>query len=273
MAADIPALLADLRAESRVLETLLGALPAAAWNRPTPSPGWSIRDQVTHLAYFDEAAVLAAADPERFEAEAAELLALGDDFPDQVAARFRGLPGPQALAWFASARAALLGTLAVADPRRRLPWYGPPMGLASAITARLMETWAHTQDITDTVGVTRQPTARLRHIAHLGVSTMAFTHTLHGLPVPAAPVRVDLLAPGKDHWTWGPAEASDQVSGTALDFCLAVTQRRHPADTGLRITGETARRWMSIAQAYAGRPGTGRAPGQPAPVTVRGDRP
>jgi uncharacterized protein (TIGR03084 family) len=262
-AALVAALLADLREESLVTETLLRPLAPADWDLPTPAPGWTIRDPVTHLAYFDQAAVLAALDPERFSIEASELIVLGEDFPDQVAARFRRMPGADALEWFASARATLIETYSATDPKLRLPWYGPPMSVASAITARLMETWAHTQDIADTLGLTREPANRLRHIAHLGVSTMAFTHVLHGRPVPAGPIRVDLLGPEGAHWTWGPAGAADRISGDAVDFCLVVTQRRHIGETGLRVTGQAARGWMEIAQAFAGRPTTRSASGGP----------
>ncbi len=69
-------------------------------------------------------------------------------------------------------------------------------------------------------------------------------------------------APGGGTWTWGPDGARDMVTGPALDFCLAVTQRRHVDDTTLRITGPVAAEWMGIAQAFAGPPGPGRAPGR-----------
>jgi uncharacterized protein (TIGR03084 family) len=262
MPVDLAALAADLKAETDVVTAMLDPLPAADWDRSTPSPGWTIRDQVTHLAYFDDTAAMAVTDPARFQVEADQLMALGDHFPDHVAARYRHLPGEQAIDWFRAARTRLLHTVAGADPRLRLPWYGPPMSLASAVTARLMETWAHGQDIADTLGVTRAPTARLRHVAHLGVSTFAFTHTLHGLDTPADPVRVELEAPDGGRWTWGPPDAADRVTGTAVDFCLVVTQRRHLDDTALQVTGRTARDWLAIAQAYAGRAGEGRPPGR-----------
>jgi hypothetical protein len=38
-----------------------------------------------------------------------------------------------------------------------------------------------------------------------------------------------------------------------------VTQRRHPDDTGLVVTGPVAQQWISIAQAFAGPAGPGRA--------------
>ena len=53
------------------------------------------------------------------------------------------------------------------------------------------------------------------------------------------------------------------ISGPALDFCLVVTQRRHIADTDLTVVGDLAVDWMSVAQAFAGPPGPGRAPAAP----------
>ena len=50
------------------------------------------------------------------------------------------------------------------------------------------------------------------------------------------------------------------MTGTALDFCLVVTQRRHPSGTTLSVTGDVAARWMTLAQAFAGVPGPGREP-------------
>ena len=71
-------------------------------------------------------------------------------------------------------------------------------------------------------------------------------------------------------WTWGPADAADRVSGTALDFCLLVTQRRHRDDLALAVDGEAAQHWMAIAQAFAGPPGPGRRPkGKPMNRPVR----
>jgi uncharacterized protein (TIGR03084 family) len=259
MAADLAGLISDLGAETAVLDALLAPLGDAEWRTPTPAAGWSIADQVSHLAYFDETTLLSLVDPDEFGRGAAALLARGDDFPDQVAAEHRHLGGPALLAWFRRARAGLLDGYARVEPGRRLPWYGPDMGAASSVTARLMETWAHGQDIADALGAERPATGRLRHIADLGVRTRAFSFALRGQPAPAGPVRVELAAPGGGAWSWGPEDARDRVTGPALDFCLAVTQRRHLADTGLGVTGAGAGAWMSVAQAFAGAPGPGRA--------------
>ena len=260
MAADIPALLADLAAESAALEAVLAPLPAVDWLAPTPAAGWTISDQVSHLAYFDQAALLSVTDPDRFRAQAAALAGGGEDFPDRIAAQFRHLGGAELLPWFQAARRALLDGYAAADPARRLPWYGPDMGLASSITARLMETWAHAQDIYDALELDREPTARLRHVAHIGIGARAYSFAVHGQPQPAAPIRVELAAPDGSQWTWGPADAADRVTGPALDFCLVVTQRRHRDDTALEVTGPAATAWMAIAQSFAGPAGPGRPP-------------
>lgn len=260
MAADLAPLIADLAAESAALDAMLAPLTDAQWTMPTPAAGWSITDQVTHLAYFDETTVLSLLDADRFRREAAELLARGDDFPDQVAAEHRQLDGTALLAWFRRARAALLDGYAAVDPAARLPWYGPDMGPASSVTARLMETWAHGQDVADALGIDRPATDRLRHIAHLAVRTFGFSFVLNARPVPTDPVRVELVAPDGGEWSWGPPDATDRVSGTALDFCLVVTQRRHLSDTDLQVTGDTAGAWLAVAQTFAGAPGPGRAP-------------
>jgi uncharacterized protein (TIGR03084 family) len=260
MPADLGALTADLVAETAGLDEILGALLPAQWQLRTPAPGWTIADQVSHLAYFDEATLLSIRDPDLFRRDAEALTGRGGDFPDQVAAEYRHLGAADLLRWFRAARQALLDGYARTDPAARLPWYGLDMGLASSVTARLMETWAHGQDIADTLGIQRPATSRLRHVAHLGVRSLAYSYAVNGLPQPDVPIRVELAAPDGGQWTWGPEDAADRVTGTALDFCLVVTQRRHRTDTGLVITGQTAGQWIAIAQAFAGGAGRGRPP-------------
>jgi len=254
-------LLADLHEESQVVDGLLSGLGPEAWCTPTPAQGWSVGDQVSHLAYFDDAVVMAATDPDQFEVDACALMAQGPDFPDDVADLFRSLTAAELLDWFRTARGGLLEVFATVEPRTRVPWYGPSMSAASAVTARLMETWAHGQDIADAVGADYPATLRLRHIAHLGVRTFGFSFELKGLEIPTAVVRVSLVAPDGTRWEWGDPNALESVSGPALDFCLVVTQRRHPDDTGLVTNGPVGARWLSLAQAYAGPSGAGRTPG------------
>jgi len=258
---DLSALIADLAAETAALRELTDPLADADWRLPTPAAGWIVADQVSHLAYFDEVSVTAAVDPKRF-ADIADQARSGATDADAIAAQFRGMPPAELQEWFATARDRFLEVFSGLDPAQRVPWFGPPMSVASSVTARLMETWAHGQDIADALGAVREPTGRLRHVAHIGVGARAYSYVARGLPVPAEPVRVELVGPAGEQWSWGPAEAENLVSGPALDFCLLVTQRRHRADTAVKASGAVADDWLGIAQSFAGPPGTGRAPGQ-----------
>lgn len=256
----LDSLVDDLLAETGELRQVLAGLTAADWSRDTPAAGWTITDQVTHLAYFDDVTRLSLTDADEFTAEAGRLTADGDDYPDRVAAKYHELTPAAALAWLDRARPALAAAFRQADPAVRLPWFGPPMSPVSSATARIMETWAHGQDILDTVGIARVATARLRPVADIGIRALRYTYTVHGLEVPADPIRVELTGPDGARWDWGPADAANRVAGPALDFCLLVTQRRHRDDTALRVTGPVAEQWTSIAQAFAGPAGPGRPP-------------
>jgi uncharacterized protein (TIGR03084 family) len=238
------------------------------WDLATPAEGWAVRDQVSHLAYFDDAGRLAMVDPEAFARSVDDLLARPDPM-DVHLVPGRAMGGDELLAWWDGAHRAMVGAFATADPSARVPWYGPSMGVLSFVSARLMETWAHGQDVCDALGAERRPTARLRHIARLGVRARPFSYLVRGREVPPGRIEVRLTAPDGDEWRWdagddGAGVAGDQlasVSGTALDFCLVVTQRRNVADTGLVVVGDLAQDWISVAQAFAGPPGPGRPPG------------
>jgi uncharacterized protein (TIGR03084 family) len=256
---------ADLAAEQADLVRIVARLTAAEWARPTPAVGWAVRDQIAHLAYYDSVAAMAIRDPAAFAAELEQAFAGVDgDMGTYEARTLRtDLDGPGTLAHWRAQSAILHQALEAMDPAARVPWYGPPMSGASMATARMMETWAHGQDVVDAVGARREPTARLRHIAHLGVRTRGFSFTLRGQDPPSDDVAVHLTGPAGESWTWGPDDAraaANAVTGPALDFCLVVTQRRHLADTGLAIRGPVAEAWMEVAQAFAGPPGTGRSP-------------
>lgn len=270
-------LLADLADESEQLDALVSPLSPTDWARPTPAPGWSIAHQIAHLAWTDHVALLAVTDAEAFfgsVAAAPDPARIVDDGAEEFLA-----PPPELLARWRAGRAALAGALVEVPPGGKLPWYGTRMSPTSMVTARLMETWAHGQDVADALGVTRTPTARLRHIAHLGFRTLGHGFAAHGRPVPTALVRLDLTAPasasselaspaaasgagsGGATWSYGPADADDRITGPALDFCLLVAQRRHRADLTLAAIGPVADEWLDVAQAFAGPPGAGREPG------------
>ena len=133
-------------------------------------------------------------------------------------------------AWEATAQQVTPAVAAV--PRgEKIVWFGPPLSPTWFLTGRLMETWAHGQDIVDALGISREPTDRLRHIADMGVRTREWSYALRGRTCPAVPVRVELTGPGRGRggpmtpptpcaaprWTsacWSPS------AGTGLDLSL-----------------------------------------------------
>lgn len=260
MAVDLHALAGDLGAETDALLLVLVPLDDAGWATPTPAPGWRIQEQVAHLAYFDEQAALAATDAEAFARELEIAIADPEGITGRIAARARTMSGREVLGWFRAARAAMVGTFLTLDASARVPWYGPPMSVASSLTARIMETWAHGQDVYDALGVDHPVTGALRQVCHLGIRTFGFSYVNRGLEAPDVPVRVELIAPDGARWEWGPEDAVERVSGPALDFALVVTRRVRVTDTTLVVDGPVATEWMGIAQAFAGPPGADPAP-------------
>jgi uncharacterized protein (TIGR03084 family) len=215
---------------------------------------------MAHLAYFDEQAALAARDADAFQRELEAALADPDGITERISARSRGMQPDAVLDWFLAARAEMLSTLLALDPSARVPWYGPPMSLASSLTARIMETWAHGQDVFDALDTEHPVTAAVHHVAYLGFRTVGFSFVNRGMDPPTAPIGLVLTGPAGAEWAFGDPDAADRVTGPALDFALVVTQRRNLADTALVVTGPVATQWMMIAQAFAGPPGAGRAP-------------
>jgi len=254
-------IVSDLRAEQDSLNDIVARIDRDAWTTPTPAEGWDVRDQIGHLTFFDERATEAIAAPEAFLAGIAAASADIDGYKASHLDVARRSSPCEVLSQWRRGRGALLDALDSLDPSARITWYGPSMSARSFATARLMEAWAHGQDIVDALDVERPPTERLRHIALLGVKTMGWSFTVNGLDVPAETVRVTLTAPSGGEWVWNNETTQNTIGGDARDFCLVVTQRRHVADTGLEITGRVAEQWMSIAQAFAGPPGGGRPAG------------
>ena len=259
------ALCEDLRAECTELDALVSGLDAGpGWGLKTRFHGWTPWDEIAHLHLFDRLALRAVADRDDFmrgRGDIEQQLARGTEVSAIARTTFAGLDGPALAARWRTDAQALASALAALEPKARLPWFGPDMSARSFATARLMETWAHGQDIWDALGRPRPASSRLAHIAQLGVITFRWSFQNRGLQPPAAAPAVELEGPAGAVWRWGDASADGWVRGSALDFCLVVTQRRHVLDTGLAVQGDSAREWMSIAQCFAGPAASGPPPG------------
>ncbi len=258
MASILDAVIDDLAAEQRALESVIERIPSEAWELPTHAPGWAVRDQVAHLAQFDAMAALAIRDPERFRTH----LRAPENSEQAYLERARSIAPAGLLSQWRANSLELIKAAKTLDPSARVPWAGPAMSAVSFITARLMETWSHGLDVVDVVGIERPDTDRLRHVAFIGVRARPYSYTNRGLDVPAIPIRISLTAPSGAIWEMGEETEENVIRGTATDFCRVVTRRRHVADTNLEVQGPVAQEWMGIAQAFAGPPGAGRQPGE-----------
>ncbi|GHJ39883.1 TIGR03084 family metal-binding protein [Streptomyces sp. TS71-3] len=257
----------DLRAESEELDQLVSGLSAREWAAETPAPGWTVAHQIAHLAWTDRAALLAATDTDAFAAQIEEAAAAPDTYIDDAAQAGAVLLPSELMARWRAGREELQRLLRAAPDGTRFPWYGPPMSPAGVATGRIMETWAHGKDVADTLGVVREPTDRLRHVVRIGVRARDFAYLVHGLRPPEEEFRVELTAASGEVWAHGPEDAAQRVTGSAVDFCLLVTQRAHRSDVDVHADGPDADEWLDIAQAFAGPPGEGRAPGTPSDGT------
>jgi uncharacterized protein (TIGR03084 family) len=267
----------DFRAEADELHTVLAALRDADWGRPTLFKAWTVNDIVQHLHESDMMAAASVADSESFASLRAEIQALRDGGMTRIEAtrhRLGHLTGRRLLERWRQQMDDLCDRLSAMPPETRLTWFGPDMGVRMFATARQMETWAHGQAIYDLMGVARLPTDRLRNIAEIGARTYGWTFANRSIPLPGPPPHLRLAAPSGTTWEWNDPSVDNIVEGSALDFCQIVTQVRNVADTSLKVTGEPARKWMSLAQCFAGppedppRPGT-RFTAKPGPLAAR----
>lgn len=257
--ADLDALAGHLAEETAAVLSAIGGAGRRAWTTETAATGWTVFDQVSHLAYFDEAATASARGRAAFAPYLDEALLLGDKLCDVVAERARARTSTELRSWWLEARATMVAAMVAAGASTRVAWYGPDFSVASSMTGRIMETWAHAQDVYDALGSTHPCTAALYDVARLCARTRANSYAAHGLEVPSTDVAVELGAPDGSTWRFNEG-APEVISGDAIEFCLVATQRRHRDDTALQATGPAAAEWLTIAQAFAGPPGAGRAP-------------
>lgn len=251
----LAAVLTDLAAESDQLDGWVADLPVQEWGAVTTPEGWTVAHQVGHLAWTDQASLAALTDPEAFGAGMKAAAENPGGFVDDGANSWAAKPVPTLLDEWRDGRRRLADALRAVPAGEKVPWFGPPMSPTSMATARVMETWAHAHDVAEALGVDVPRTDRVRHVCHIGVRTRGFAHLMRGEELPTSDVRVELVAPGGDTWTWGPEDAEQRVTGDAWDFALLATRRRHRDDVDVRAEGADADHWLDIVQAFAGLPG------------------
>jgi uncharacterized protein (TIGR03084 family) len=254
----------DFQEECDALYAVLAPLTQEQWQTTTQFKDWSIHDVVLHLHFSDVLALTTAKDSNAFsEALGGLLMAMGNgsSLMEYTREWMGEITGTALLTKWNQTRTELCEALASLEPKARLDWFGPSMGVRMFATARLMETWAHGQEIHDELGIERAPTDRIKHVCVLGVKTYAWTFANRSITPPGPMPYLQLRAPSGEQWEWGESSNDNVIKGDAFDFAQVVTQVRNIADTNLNVIGEISQQWMAIAQCFAGLPADPPPPG------------
>ncbi len=254
----------DFRDESEALYNLVKDLSDADYQQKTAFNGWTLNDVFEHLHMWNWAANESLVNEKNFLTFLDEVMggvAQGKSLKDYERVWIKGLAGRALLETWRAFYLDMAARFENTAPKLRLKWAGPDMSARSSITARLMETWAHGQEVYDQLGTVRKNHDRIKNIAILGVNTYGWTYACRGeTPLGDMPY-LCLSAPSGEVWEFGDPTQNDRIEGVAEEFCQVVTQTRNIADTRLSVTGAVANDWMAKAQCFAGAPANPPAPG------------
>lgn len=253
----------DFKIESDSLYAVMLNLSDKDFTEPTQFKGWTFNDILEHLhmwnwaaneSYVNENNFLKFVDSVISETKVGSLKSFERKWS-------RGLTGRNLLETWHDFYLEMAKRFDCVDSKLRLKWVGPSMSARSSISARLMETWAHGQEVIDHLGLIRRDSDHIKSIAVLGVNTYSWTYVMREETPPGPMPYVRLTAPSGEIWEFGELSDTELVEGRASEFCQVVTQVRNVADTDLKMRGEVAIDWMSKAQCFAGGLQTPPAPG------------
>lgn len=225
---------------------------------------WTVEEIISHLHVWNCAADMSLNDEPAFMKFMGKVM---KDLPTGNLRSFEdhwldGLSGRELVQTWREFYLGMGERFSKADPKARVMWAGPSMSVRSSITARLMETWAHGQAVYDVLGVERIDTDRIKNIVVLGVNTFEWSFKNKNEPVTADMPYVRLTSPSGQIWQYGTPDNDVRITGAAAEFCQVVTQTRSVFDTKLKVRGDLAKQWMSIAQCFAGPAETPPLPGE-----------
>lgn len=245
-----------LAAQQAELTGLLTPLDEAGWARPTPCEGWDVADVVLHLVQTNEMAIGSAEG--RLDEVMTELLTgapttMGtiDDGAAVMVDVGRGPSGPELLERWTARAADLCALLRSGDPATKVTWVAGRLSLRTLATTRLAETWIHTGDVADALGVALEPGDQLEPIARLAWRTLPYAFQRAGREL-SGPVAFELTGPLGQPWTFTPDEpAVTVVRGPGADLCGVAGRRLDPAASGLSAEGPDAAAVLELVRTYA----------------------
>ena len=230
-----------------------GDLGEDEWELPTGCPGWSVKDQFSHVI-GTERMLLGLEAPPHEDPRAGYVRNDIGAFNERWVAAYRPRPGAEVLADFLAVTAERLGTLkAMGDDDFAAPSMTPlgPGTYLDFMTVRLFDCWVHEQDVRRAVGRPGHLSGPVAEssLAMIQGSLPRTVGKLAGAPEGAV-VAFTLDGPLAREWAIGveggrgrildavPAEATATVQ-TDLDALVALACGRWDADSALaegRIT-------------------------------------
>ena len=254
----------DFQEENKSVSKVLADLGDSDYELVTQFKDWTFDDVIQHLHFWNIAADLSLSDESAFENLMSDLMkSLNQNSIRMFERDYLGnLKGIELFHKWEMTAEQLTTNYEQKNPKDRVRWAGPEMSVRSSITARQMETWAHSQSIFDRLGLQRINTDRINNIVILGLNTFSWSYKNRRMTVPENSPRVELTSPSGKSWLFNENARSNRIQGNAVDFCQVVTQVRNIQDTDLEVHGKIAEEWMSIAQCFAGPPEDPPKPGK-----------
>ena len=255
----------DFRDECNAVYSILENLKEQDYEMPTQFKGWTFNNVIGHLHVWNYAADISLKDGEEwknFANSALQALGNGSSMNEFEQTITKGIQGPELLSTWKEYYTDMTERFAVADPKKRVKWMGPDMSVRSSISARHMETWAHAQELYDSLGLDRINEDRIKNIVIIGNNTFKWCFTVHKKTLPSIRPHLKLISPSGEIWEYNEFSEEHKIEGLAEEFCQVVTQVRNIQDVNLKLTGSIAEEWMSVAQCFAGgaeqppKPGT-----------------
>ena len=247
----------DFRDESDSIYGVLSSLSDDDFKKETLFKKWTFNDVIGHLHIWNYAANISLINEEEFDKyaiDALKVLGNGGSIREFERTILKEINGKELLTLWKNYYSEVADNFATADPKKRVKWMGPDMSVRSSITARLMETWSHSQALYDALGIVRKNQDRIKNIVILGNNTFKWCYLVHGKSLPEETPYLKLTAPSGEVWEFNDKENINKIEGLAEEFCQVVAQVRNIKDVNLTLTGDIAKQWMSIAQCFAGPP-------------------
>jgi uncharacterized protein (TIGR03084 family) len=246
-----------LREQVQELLSIVGVLDEDQLGSPSACAGWSVSDVLLHLAQTNEMATASARG--QLATAAGGWTGSGggvrtdvDDVVARAVEGARGASGRDVRARWENSADEMIDALQTCDPSARVLWVAGDMAPRTLATTRLAETWIHTGDVCNGLGLEQPKSDRIWHIARLVHRTLPYSFRREGVEATGG-VCFELTS-GTDEsavWKFGEDNAATVISGAAVDLCRVAGQRADAAETSLRGTGPDAAIVLRVMRTFA----------------------